>query len=63
MSPLLFNLFLSDLAKQFDSTDNKVTLGNVGINSIFWADDLVLFSESKEGLDKLLGILENYCNF
>ena len=61
LSPLLFNLFLSDLAKQFDSVDNKVKLGNVGINSIFWADDLVLFSESKEGLDKLLGILENYC--
>ena len=61
LSPLLFNLFLSDLAKQFDTVDNKVKLGNVGINSLFWADDLVLFAESKEGLDKLLLILEEYC--
>ena len=36
-------------------------LGNRGINSLFWADDLVLFSESKEGLDRLLKTLEEYC--
>ena len=61
LSPLLFNLFLSDLAKQFDTADDKVKLGNLGINSLFWADDLVLFAESKEGLDNLLQILEGYC--
>ena len=61
LSPLLFNLFLSDLAKQFDTVEDKLKLGNVGINSLFWADDLVLFAESKEGLDKLLQILEHYC--
>ena len=60
LSPLLFNLFLSDLAKQFDTMD-KPKLGNKGINSLFWADDLVLFSETKEGLDKLLKTLESYC--
>ena len=60
LSPLLFNLFLSDLAKQFDTMD-KPKLGNKGINSLFWADDLVLLAETKEGLDKLLKILESYC--
>lgn len=61
LSPLLFNLFLCDLAKHFDAMEEKVKLGNIGINSLFWADDLVLFAETKEGLDKLLKILEDYC--
>ena len=61
LSPLLFNLFLSDLAKQFDTIESKPKLGNKGINSLFWADDLVLFAESKEDLDRLLKILETYC--
>ena len=62
LSPLLFNLFLSDLAKQFDTIEDKPKLGDKGINSLFWADDLVLFSETKEDLDKLLKILEKYCS-
>ena len=41
--------------------EDKPKLGNKGINALFWADDLVLFSETKEGLDKLLKILEEYC--
>ena len=61
LSPLLFNLFLSDLAKQFDTLEDKLKLGNKGINSLFWADDLVLFAETKEGLDRLLKILDEYC--
>ena len=61
LSPLLFNLFISDLAKQFDTKEDKPRIGNLGINSLFWADDLILFSETKEGLDELLKILEDYC--
>ena len=61
LSPLLFNLFISDLAKKFDTTGDKIQLGNRGINSLFWADDLVLMSETKEGLDHLLKTLEEYC--
>ena len=62
LSPLLFNLFISDLAKKFDNMEDKVQLGNRGINSLFWADDLVLFSKTKEGLDSILKTLEGYCN-
>ena len=62
LSPLLFNLFLSDLAKKFESMEGKLNLNHTGINSLFWADDLVLFAKSKEDLDKMLKILEEYCN-
>ena len=62
LSPLLFNLFISDLAKKFDNMGDKVQLGSRGINSLFWADDLVLFAKTKEGLDSILKTLEGYCN-
>ena len=62
LSPLLFNLFISDLAKKFDAMPSKVQVGNISINSLFWADDLILFAETKEGLDLLLKTLEQYCN-
>ena len=61
LSPLLFNLFLSDLAKKFESMSEKFELNHTGINSLFWADDLVLLAKSKEDLDKMLKILEEYC--
>ena len=61
LSPLLFNLFISDLAKQFDTMENKLQLDQCSINSLFWADDLVLLAETKEGLDSLLKTLEAYC--
>ena len=62
MSPLLFNIFLSDLANKFNSMDGKLEIGQDSINSLFWADELVLFSKSKEDLDKLLKMLEKYCD-
>ena len=41
--------------------ENKVMIEDVGINSLFWADDLILLAETKEGLDQLLKTLEEYC--
>ena len=58
---LLFNLFLSDLAKTFESMKEKIHLNHTGINSLFWADDLVLLAKSKEDLDKTLEILADCC--
>ena len=58
LSPLLFNIFLSDLAKSL----HKIEFPAVGnINSLFWADDLVMFSDSDAGLQVMLKTLEIYC--
>ena len=61
LSPLLFNLFLSDLAKKFDARGDRLVLEELSVNALFWADDLILLAETKEELDKLLKILEKYC--
>ena len=61
LSPLLFNIFLSDLAKKFQSLDGKFILGQSSINALFWADDLLILTESEKQLKILLKTLEEYC--
>ena len=39
---------------------DKFEIGENSINSLFWADDLVLLSKSEDNLTKLLKILEEY---
>ena len=61
LSPLLFNIFICDLAKTLMEQENAPEVGPMSINSLFWADDLVLFSKDEEGLQNMLNILERYC--
>ena len=61
LSPLLFNLYLSDLPKIFDSSCNPVQLADLQINCLMYADDLVLLSLSSTGLQNCLDKLESYC--
>ena len=58
LSPLLFNIFLCDLAKSLQEIECPA-IGN--LNSLFWADDLVMFSDSEIGLQNMLFTLEKYC--
>ena len=46
LSPLLFNLFINNLPEIFDKACDPVKLGNLEINSLLWANDLVLLSSS-----------------
>ncbi len=63
LSPNLFNAFLSDLPQIFRKvSSDPAKLGDTTIGSLFWADDIVILSESKEGLQQSLDKLDNYCN-
>ena len=62
MSPTLSNLFQNDLHDLFDNTCDPVSLAEFEINSLLWADDLVLFSSTKIGLQKCLDNLAAYCH-
>ena len=62
LSPILSNIFQNDLHELFNSEDCRpVTLGNACLNSLSWADDLVLVSESPHGLQLCLNRLRSYC--
>ena len=62
LSPILFNIFISDLPEILDKDENEpAKIGNdTKLSSILWADDLVMISESKEGLTKMFGDLVQF---
>ena len=63
LSPSLFNIFLNDLFDHLrEGNCDPVTLNNIDfINALAYADDIVLLSTSKEGLQKSLDITEKFC--
>ena len=61
LSPLLFNLFLADLPKALEQTFDKLKLDSVEINSIIWADDILLLAEDENNLKEMLATTELYC--
>ena len=63
LSPTLFNLYLSDLPEFLNSpssTDILLDDSERPINCLLYADDLVIFSRSANGLQTLLNKLESY---
>ena len=62
LSPLLFNIFMSDFSNYIEGAEGKLQIdSSKNINSLIWADDILLLSESEEGLNQLLELLSNYC--
>ena len=54
LSPLLFNIFLSDLPKKLVFNEGKITFDNTEISSLVWADDMVLVADSEGGIQQML---------
>ena len=61
LSPLLFNLFLSDIQEIFDSAGKNPTLDEAQVSCLIWADDILVLDESVEGLQAKLNNLGVYC--
>ena len=62
LSPMLFNLFVNDLKDIFDDKNEPVDLYNIKLNHLLYADDLILMSKTKEGLQACLDNLGSYCD-
>lgn len=60
LSPLLFNILVSDLPEIFDSCD-PVMLWDKPLPCLQFADDLVLISSTSTGLQNAIDSLHNYC--
>ena len=63
LSPILFNIYINDLFAELEKVNNSpVTLdGNNRIYALMFADDLIILSTSKKGLQDSLNVLEPYC--
>ena len=62
-SPLFFNICMNGLCTELlKSSDNSnlIELGDCTFPCLFLVDNLVLTSETKEGLQELLNILDKY---
>ena len=62
LSPMLFNLYVDDIAEVFDESCCPIELQNMKINHFLYADDLVLISESSEGLQNSLDKVYQFAN-
>ena len=62
LSPLLFNIYLSDLQEKIDSPENEPALlsHNQQAGCLIWADDLLLISLSETGHNCMLSTLNHY---
>lgn len=61
LSPLLYSIFINGLIKKLKSSGLGVKVsGEVTLECLFFADDIVLISENKENLQKLLDIVDKY---
>ena len=61
-SPLLFAFFISDIENSLqENADAGITLDQLSLYLILFADDAVLFSDTPEGLQLSLDKLHVYC--
>ena len=61
LSPLLFNFYTSDFITNLNNCNCGININNGNIFSLCYADDLVLMSETPEGLQKMLKCVERWC--
>ena len=61
--PLLFNLYINDLPFAFENTlsDPFVLPNGAKLNSLLYADDLIILSRSKTELQNCLDKLSSFC--
>ena len=63
LSASLFNIYLNDLPDLLSNgACSPVSIKQANINCLQYADDIVLLSETKNGLQNALNLLSSYCN-
>ena len=60
LSPILFNIYIDNVGEIFDNLCEPVEIQEQTINHFLYADDLILISLSKEGLQRCLNKLQTF---
>ena len=61
LSPLLFNVYINDLAMAIKEQCNGIEVGDSKICLSMYADDLVLLADTEKDLQKMLATLDDWC--
>ena len=63
LSPLLFSLYINDLPHSFENglSDPLILPDGTKFSSLLYADDLIILSRPKTGLQNCLNALAQYC--
>ena len=62
LSPILFALYIADLGHELSNCGEGFELQGVKICSLFFADDIVLFSPTAKGLKTIIKIVMKHCD-
>ena len=60
LSPYLFNVYMDELSRRLNKENIGCTIGDLKINHVMYADDLVVLSPSTRGLQVLLKVCEDF---
>ena len=60
LSPILFILVIDELARQIKRSSKGTRLGNLRVNILMFADDIVLIAENPEDLQHLLDVAHTF---
>ena len=62
LSPFLFSLFVNDMEQELkDKGVNGISIDDLKLYPLLYADDSVIFSSTREGLQMGLDVLHDYC--
>ena len=61
LSPFLFAMYVNDMEQNLTESGIGIPVGDMKISMLFYADDLVIFSDSPNGLQNGITGLHGYC--
>ena len=61
LSPLLYTIFIDDLARKFADSGLGCKVGAAWTGALYYADDLCLMANSHAEMQDMLDILDQYC--
>ena len=61
MSPILFSMFLNDLATGVKNLNCGVDINGSDVSILLYADDIVLIAPTEQKLQKMLHFISNWC--
>ncbi len=61
-SPTAFSILINDLLKEVKASEIGIKINDILLNVLAYADDIVLLAESPEQLQKLINIVQTWCN-